>query len=351
MAVRAASSRHSERGGAAVAGASRCRTARPCAARVRAPTVAAQEQKFAAAVTGANRGIGLEFVRQLTSRPGGACVVAGVRDPEASGELRELAAQLAEQGESSQLHLVELDVTDPASVEAWAARTTEICGGHVDLLLNNAGTTGTDGYSKWCVLLTALRGSSPGSRWRRMRCADKQYTRRTLEDFDGDAGSLQAELEHVFRINTAGPLMCVQQLLACGALGSDSRRSVVGNVTSKVGSCDDNGSGRGYAYRASKAALNIASVSLSIDYNDDNVVTTLLHPGWVRTRMTEASDNFSRENALRSLTCWCHPHPWPQGRGLIDADESAAGLLAICERPSDEIQGRWFDYAGKEIPW
>lgn len=131
-----------------------------------------------------------------------------------------------------------------------------------------------------------------------MRCADKQYTRRTLEDFDGDAGSLQAELEHVFRINTAGPLMCVQQLLACGALGSDSRRSVVGNVTSKVGSCDDNGSGRGYAYRASKAALNIASVSLSIDYNDDNVVTTLLHPGWVRTRMTEASDVCTAE------LCW-----------------------------------------------
>lgn len=164
MAVRAASSRRSERGGAAVAGASRCRTARPCAARVRAPTVAAQVQKFAAAVTGANRGIGLEFVRQLTSRPGGACVVAGVRDPGASGELRELAAQLAEQGGSSQLHLVELDVTDPASVEAWAARTTEICGGHVDLLLNNAGTTGTDGYSKWCVLLTALRGCRASTR-------------------------------------------------------------------------------------------------------------------------------------------------------------------------------------------
>ena len=115
-------------------------------------------------------------------------------------------------------------------------------------------------------------------------------------------------------------LMVAQQLLWNGALGGDKeRRSVIGNVTSKVGSCDDNGSGRGYAYRASKAALNVASVSLSIDYRDQNVATVLLHPGWVRTRMTE-------------------------GRGLIDADESARGLLEVCSWPSEKISGRWYDY-------
>ena len=125
----------------------------------------------------------------------------------------------------------------------------------------------------------------------------------------------------------AGPLMVAQQLLWNGALGGDKeRRSVIGNVTSKVGSCDDNGSGRGYAYRASKAALNVASVSLSIDYRDQNVATVLLHPGWVRTRMTE-------------------------GRGLIDADESARGLLEVCSWPSEKISGRWYDYKFEEVPW
>lgn len=187
-----------------------------------------------------------------------------------------------------------------------------------------------------------------------MRCADKQYTRRTLEDFDGDAGSLQAELEHVFRINTAGPLMCVQQLLACGALGSDSRRSVVGNVTSKVGSCDDNGSGRGYAYRASKAALNIASVSLSIDYNDDNVVTTLLHPGWVRTRMTEASDVCTAElcwlarGSLPPLfSCAASPHCLPALR-LEFLARKRTPLADVLVPPASMAAGAWADRRRRE---
>ena len=100
---------------------------------------------FTAAVTGSNRGIGLEFVRQLAEREDAASVVAGCRDPQsdACAALRELAA-----AHGSVVTLVPLDVTDPASVEAFAAKTAELVGGHLDLLLNNAGTTGTDGYTK-----------------------------------------------------------------------------------------------------------------------------------------------------------------------------------------------------------
>ena len=65
---------------------------------------------------------------------------------------------------------------------------------------------------------------------------------------------------------------------------------------------------------------------MSIDLADKNVQCLLLHPGWVRTRMTE-------------------------GRGLIDADESARGLLAAMEGAFGEINGRWYDYKGDEIPW
>ena len=99
------------------------------------------------------------------------------------------------------------------------------------------------------------------------------------------------EMMHVFKINTVGPLLVTQQLLKNGLIGDPAKGkggALVGNVTSKVGSVDDNGSGKGYAYRASKAALNIVNKSMSIDLADRGVLCELLHPGWVRTRMTQA---------------------------------------------------------------
>ena len=89
---------------------------------------------------------------------------------------------------------------------------------------------------------------------------------------------------------------------------------------------DDNGGGRGYSYRASKSALNNINKSMSIDLEPENVTCVLLHPGWVRTAMTE-------------------------GRGLIDAEESAAGMIAVMEGAAGNIRGMWYDYKLEAIPW
>ena len=77
-----------------------------------------------------------------------------------------------------------------------------------------------------------------------------------------------------------GPLLVTQQVLKSGKLGGDTH-TIVANVTSKMGSIDDNGSGGSYAYRASKCALNIVTKSLSIDMKEKNIDTILLHPGRV----------------------------------------------------------------------
>ena len=247
-------------------------------------------------VTGANRGIGLEFVTQILAKHDGNAVVACCRDPESADELMDLQLKVGPE----RLAITSLDVSDENSIGHWAANLSSVepvasNGGGVDVVINNAGTTGTDGYNKW-----------------------------ELEDMDAQ------EMMHVFKINTVGPLLVTQQLLKNGLVGDGARGkgkgALVGNVTSKVGSVDDNGSGKGYAYRASKAALNIVNKSMSIDLADKNVQCLLLHPGWVRTRMTE-------------------------GRGLIDADESARGLIAAMEGAFGEINGRWYDYKGDEIPW
>ena len=91
----------------------------------------------------------------------------------------------------------------------------------------------------------------------------------------------------------------------------------------------DNGSGGTYAYRASKAALNAVTVSLARDLSSRGVTATLLHPGYVRTDMTNNS-------------------------GLISAEESASGLLSLLDsggRGELELSGRWFDFKRDEIPW
>ena len=76
-------------------------------------------------------------------------------------------------------------------------------------------------------------------------------------------------------------MLVVQQLRKQGLLGGD-KPSLIANLSSKVGSIDDNGSGGGYAYRASKCALNIVNKSMSIDLAKENIVSTLLHPGAYR---------------------------------------------------------------------
>ena len=249
-------------------------------------------------VTGANRGIGLEFCKQILAKSDGNSVVASCRDPSAATDLTALQKEMG----ASRLAIVALDVADEKSIAKWAESLAALepvkaHGGSISVVINNAGTTGTDGYSKW-----------------------------ELQDMTAD------EMMHVYRINTIGPMLVTQQLVKRGLVGSvagspsEDPVSLVGNVTSKVGSVDDNGSGKGYAYRASKAALNIVNKSMSIDLADRGVWCQLLHPGWVRTRMTE-------------------------GRGLIDADESAAGLIKAMEGEYGPINGCWYDYKGDEIPW
>ena len=139
--------------------------------------------------------------------------------------------------------IAQVDVSSPSSVEAFA-ETVRGLTPHVDVVINNAGIYG--------------------------------------DRFNIDLDSITAEtMLKVYTTNTIGPLLVVQQLRKQGLLGGD-KPSLIANLSSKVGSIDDNGSGGGYAYRASKCALNIVNKSMSIDLAKENIVSTLLHPGAYR---------------------------------------------------------------------
>lgn len=184
-------------------------------------------------ITGANRGIGLAFVKHYLLS--GWQVSACCRDLSKALELKQLLS-----GDNS-LNVIELDVTDPSSITRLAQA---VDAQPIDLLINNAGYYGPKGVSF---------GHTAVEEWRR-----------------------------VLEVNTIAPLLLTE------ALYPNLKRAIrplVAFISSKVGSMEDNTSGGGYYYRSSKAALNSVVKSLSIDLRQDGIKCVALHPGWVQTEM------------------------------------------------------------------
>jgi NAD(P)-dependent dehydrogenase (short-subunit alcohol dehydrogenase family) len=175
-------------------------------------------------ITGANRGIGFEFCRQLLAK--GDTVYAVCR--QASPELKDLGAKVIEG----------IEITEDASVQSLKK---QLQGVPIDVLINNAGII------EWV----------------------------TLQDLDFDSISRQ------FEVNAVGALRVTQALLPQLQKGSK-----VILMTSRMGSIGDNTSGSSYGYRMSKAALSMAGKSLAHDLKSTGIAVAILHPGLVQTRMT-----------------------------------------------------------------
>jgi len=183
-------------------------------------------------ITGASRGLGLEFTRQYLEQ--GCRVIACARNPDASQGLSKLKESEAN------LTVYPLDVTDSASRKALAAKVADQ---QIHLLINNAGYYGENNR----------------------------------------LGHLsEAEWEKVFRTNVIAPIKMVE-ILRSNLVEAGS--ATVAILSSKMGSMSDNTSGGSYLYRSSKAALNAAGKSLAIDLAEEKIKVVLLHPGWVLTDM------------------------------------------------------------------
>lgn len=226
-------------------------------------------------VTGANRGLGLEFARQYAAD--GWWVFAACRVPDAAKELRRLAA-----GSEGRIRVLPMDVTDAASVRNVAAA---LGGEAIDLLLNNAGV-----------------GGPPKQR----------------------LGSLDyAAWGKVLEVNTLGPMRVIEALLENVAR---SQRKLIVTITSGMGSIADNTSGGSYAYRSSKAAVNIVMKSLAVDLAPRGVTCVVLNPGWVRTDLGGP-------------------------RGTLSPAESVTAVRSVIASLGPEDSGRFLNYNGEPYPW
>lgn len=183
-------------------------------------------------ITGANRGIGLQFVTTLAKR--GDTVIATARNVDEASALREVADS------AENVRVVALDINDEESLERLNQLLEEE---GVDLLINNAG----------------------------------QYTR------GEGVGNFNFEgMRSEFETNVLGTLRVIQTVLP--ALRRGKNKKIV-NISSKMGSISDNTSGGAYAYRMSKTALNMATRSLSRDLLPAGFTVLTMHPGWVQTDM------------------------------------------------------------------
>ena len=180
-------------------------------------------------ITGANRGIGLEFVRSFAAD--GWRVHAGCRIPEKAKKLKAIA------GDVTCHHA---DVTDGLQVANFAR---DLSDEPIDLLINHAGVYGPRGGSG---------------------------------KIDFDAWG------EVFEVNTIAPLRVAKRFLE---QVSKSERKQIVNISSRMGSIAENTGGGEYIYRSSKAALNMVVKSLSIDLAGRGITVVAFHPGWVQTDM------------------------------------------------------------------
>ncbi len=222
-------------------------------------------------VTGASRGIGIEFVRQWLAR--GSQVIACCRNPGSSSELSALLDR-----HPDQLRVMQADVADERSVELMASALGNTS---IDILINNAG------------ILTV----------------------ETLDNLDFGA------LLEQFKVNALGALRVTHALL--GNLADGAR---IINMTSRMGSLDDNTSGGYYGYRMSKAALNMATRSLAVDLKSRGIVVIAVHPGMVQTDMT-------------------------RGFGMLTPEASVAGINQVIDKLTLEQSGLFLHYQGTPLPW
>lgn len=218
-----------------------------------------------AVVTGSNRGIGLALCRALKER--GVDVIAACR--QASEELRQLGVEVVEK----------VDVATEQGVETLK---NAVGSRRVDLLINNAG-----------ILVWGDSLDAP--------------------DYEG--------IRRQFEVNAVGPLRVTAALRQNLQKGSK-----IAFITSRMGSIADNTSGGVYGYRMSKAALNMAAMSVARDLEPAGIAVAILHPGMVSTEMIGM-------------------------RGEIQPEEAAAGLLARIDELDIHNSGTFWHQQGQVLPW
>lgn len=204
-----------------------------------------------ALITGSNRGLGLEFVRQLLAR--GDRVFATCREPDDAAALHALREQYPDR-----LSIVALDVADPETLDSAHEAVQRETGG-LELLVNNAGIGGLV---------------------------------ERLGKFD------QESMLERFAVNAIGPVLVLQRFIGLLRAGEGAK---VANLTTGISSLANRGPNDLHTYCASKTALNMYTRGLSFDLRADGIPMIVIDPGWVQTDMGGPDADITPEESIRGV--------------------------------------------------
>lgn len=209
-------------------------------------------------ITGANRGIGLEFVRQYTNL--GYRVIAGCRNPLLAQELHHIKDEKG----SDLLDIVELDVKNFKLIDEFAVKFK---GQAIDIIINNAGIFGPKAL------------------------ADKDY-RQNFGSIDYDIWT------DILRTNTMAPLKIAEAFYENLLIGEQKK---IITMSSLVGSIELAEGSELFSYRTSKTAVNMAMKMLADKTAHENIICTLFSPGWVKTEMGGTQADLNVDDSVRIL--------------------------------------------------
>jgi len=241
-------------------------------------------------ITGANRGIGLNLVKEIVSTLKPQYLFATFRNVAQAKELEEFAKS------NSCVHLIQMDIRDYAKYDDIVSSVDTITKGvGLNLLINNAGIS---------------------SKYARLSSTKKEA------------------LMDSFEINTVAPIMLTKAFLHLLQKGADSspdapcgiNRAAVVNVSSILGSISANDNGGMFPYRCSKAALNAATKSMSVDFQKSNILAISIHPGWVQTDMGGP-------------------------KAPLTPTESVQGIVKVLKDLNETHSGEFLQYNGEKLPW
>ncbi|KAM7371759.1 hypothetical protein PAMP_008969 [Pampus punctatissimus] len=254
-------------------------------------------QPVSVLITGANRGLGLEMVKQMMEAPYQVRkLFASCRDPDGP---RAEALQTLAKKHPNIISVIRLDTTDLCSIKQSAQLVGSLVGtGGLNLLINNAGILGKG----------------------------------TLQDTSPE------DMQSTFNTNVMGPMNMIKEFLphlraaakASEMPGMSCNKAAVVSISSILGSLESVKLSYAYfsgiPYRVSKATLNMLTVCAAEELKEDGILFSVLHPGWVRTDMGGEE-------------------------GEIDALESVQGMLSVMTSLTEKQNGAFLDYKGKSVPW
>ncbi|XP_033647723.1 C-factor-like [Asterias rubens] len=249
---------------------------------------------FSVLVTGANRGLGLTFVRQLLNlaKPP-EHVFACCRSPENAADLQTIASN------NPAVKVLKLDVANKLTYKDTVHDVEQIVGDQgLNLLINNAGI----------------------------------ISRGNVENASTE------DMERLYQVNVVGTLGVTQAFLpilrrAASFTNSDDEtmsieKSAIVNISSIMGSITLNNSSSAVAYRTSKAALNMLTNCMSIEFASYGVLAVAMHPGWVQTDMGGVD------------------------KAPVTPHESVSGVLATLDKLKGlDASGKCYEYTGRTLPW